>query len=162
MHACRHPFASACAAEQLAHACSKLFVAQWRPTPLHEAFLGSAVHACHCRSSQEQQCPTVCTLATPCGLLCRNRWHISATAPAPPAELFPDLRWHASARLQLAAFTDCVLQLVNAPLHSQLLELHVALFDACACLHRHQISASPCFAAVFLHQCKLALMQKQL
>jgi hypothetical protein len=49
-----------------------------------------------------------------------------------------DLRWHASARLQLAAFTDPVSQLVNALLRSQLLELHVALFDACACLHRHQ------------------------
>jgi hypothetical protein len=84
MHSCRHPFASACAAEQLAHACSKLFVAQWRPTPLHEAFLGSAVQACYCRSSQEQQCITACTLATPCGLLCRKGWHISASAPAPP------------------------------------------------------------------------------
>jgi hypothetical protein len=65
------------------------------------------------------------------------------------AELPPDLRWYVSARLRLTTFADCALQLVNALLHSQLLELHFALFDACACLHRHQLSAFPCLLLYF-------------
>jgi hypothetical protein len=124
MHACRHPFASACAAGQLAHACCKLSVAQWRPVPLHEAFLSSAVHSCYCRSSQGQQCRTVCTLATPCGLLCRKCWHISATA-CPPCRT--PLRSALVCERTLAAHNpaDRSMQLVSALLHSQLLELHV-------------------------------------